>query len=487
MNQSVNTVTSKGGNSMIPTKLAGVLLAAGLVSASGSALALTPGEVKSIAMDAYVYGYSLVTTEVTRVQMTHTPEVSLAKLKMPMGQFINVPRYPPAGERRISAPNADTLYSITWLDLSEPQVFSQPDMGSRWFTFEGVDLWMTDLSDSPSRRTNGGKAGNYLFTGPGWNGTVPAGMTHIPMATRYMVILGRIYADGTEEDFKIVNGLQAKLKVTPLSAWGKDYSPKAPALGAPPYSLTDAPQKVILDMGTAGYFDTMARLMCKDAPAAAVDAPMVAKMAQIGVKPCEKFDLSKLDAATQAALKDLPEQALAKIEASHKTLGEKVNGWNVVLGLGSYGTDYLKRAVVAAFGWPAQHDIDGVYPYTDVDSAGQRLNGTNKYTLTFPAGKEPPVNGFWSITMYEIENGWWFYPNALNKLTVSQRNAFKKNADGSVTLYFQHESPGAEKQANWLPAPDGPFLLMMRLYGPNEKNPSILNGSWQPPAVVKVN
>ncbi|CAH1661106.1 DUF1254 domain-containing protein [Chelatococcus asaccharovorans] len=469
------------------SKVASSLLAAALFTSSVPAFALTPDEAKSIALDAYVYGYSLLTTEVTRVQMTHAPEVSLATMKVPMGEIINVPRYPPVGERRISAPNADTLYSIVWMDLSEPQVFSQPDMGSRWFTFEGVDLWMTDLENSPSRRTNGGKAGNYLFTGPGWNGTVPEGMHHIPMATRYMGILGRTYADGTEQDFKIVNDLQAKLKVTPLSAWGKDYTPKAPALDAPPFSLTDTPQKVILDMGTAGYFNMMARLMCKDAPAAAVDAPIIEKMAQIGLKPCEKFDLEKLDAQTQAALKDLPQQALAKIEANYKTLGEKVNGWNVALGLGSYGTDYLKRATVAAYGWPAQHDIDGVYPYTDVDSAGQPLSGANKYTVTFAAGKEPPVNGFWSITMYEIEKGWWFYPNALNKFTVSQRNDFRKNADGSVTLYFQHESPGAEKQANWLPAPDGPFVLMMRLYGPSENNPTILNGSWQPPAVAKVN
>ena len=145
-----------------------------------------------------------------------------------MGQFINVPRYPPANVRIISAPNADTLYSMSWLDLAEPQVFSHPDMGSRFYLFEITDLWMMELPESsPSKRTAGGQAANYLFTGPGWKGTVPAGIKHIPSATRYMIILGRIYADGTEEDYKVVNALQAQLKVTPLSAWGKPYTPVA--------------------------------------------------------------------------------------------------------------------------------------------------------------------------------------------------------------------------------------------------------------------
>ena len=164
-----------------------------------------------------------------------------------MNQFANVPRYPPADYRGVSAPNADTLYSLAWLDLSEPQVFSHPDMGSRFYLFEMVDLWMHDLESSPSKRTAGGKAANYLITGPGWKGTVPEGMKHIPIATRYMVILGRTYADGTEQDYKAVNALQAQYKITPLSAWGKPYTPSAPPVNPNPgFSMTDKPQSVIL-------------------------------------------------------------------------------------------------------------------------------------------------------------------------------------------------------------------------------------------------
>ena len=156
-------------------------------------------------------------------------------------------------------------------------------------------------------------------------------------------------------------------------------------------------------------------------------------------------------------------------------------------GMGRYGTVYMKRAMVAAFGWPANLQDDAVYPYTTVDSENRTLNGANKYTLTFPAGQTPPVNGFWSITMYEIDQGWWFVPNALNKFTVSLRDNLKTNADGSTTLYFQRESPAADRVSNWLPAPAGDFIPMLRMYWPKPNSPSILNGSWAPPRVQRVN
>jgi hypothetical protein len=433
------------------------------------------------AMDAYVYGYSLLTTDVTRVQMSNVAK--LEELRGPINQFVNVKRYPPADYRGVSAPNADTLYSVAWLDLAEPQVFSHPDMGNRFHLFPMVDLWMTIFA-SPGTRTGDGKAANYLITGPGWKGTVPAGMKHLESATRYIVILGRTYADGTEADYAAANALQAQYKITPLSSWGKEFVYAAPAVDAnPPYSMTAKPQDAILALGTAGYFDRMATLMCKDAPAYAADAPMLAKLASIGLEPCKPFDASKLDAATQAAL---PKQALAQIEAAKDThMGKMVDGWVISKGLGVYGTDYLKRAVVAAFGWPANLQEDAVYPYTQVDSAGQALSGANKYTLTFAKGQTPPVNGFWSITMYEIDQGWWFVPNPLDKFTVSPRNDLIANADGSITLYFQNESPGKDKENNWLPAPKGAFLPMLRMYWPKDASPSILNGTWAPPRVVK--
>ncbi|MBN9563861.1 MAG: DUF1254 domain-containing protein [Alphaproteobacteria bacterium] len=441
-------------------------------------------EMQQVAIDAYVYGYSLMTTEVTRVQMSN---VSKAEgLHAPTGQFINVKRYPPANFRGVSAPNADTLYSLAWLDLAEPQVFSHPDMGDRFYLFEMTDLWMTDFA-SPGARTAGGKAATYLITGPGWTGSVPDGMQQIKCATRYMVILGRTYADGSEKDYETVNALQAQYRIVPLSAHGKPFTYHAPPVDPKPgFSMTDKPQTVLLNMPTATYFNMMAKLMSGAARPAAEDAPLLARMAKIGLVPGQPFNMTKLDPQVQAHLKDVPTIVLRHIEANRDAMGGGiVNGWAVTKGLGVYGTDYMKRAVVAAFGWPANLQADAVYPYTEVDSAGRPLSGAHKYRLTFAKGELPPVNGFWSITMYEIDNGWWFVPNPLNRFTVSLRNKPATNPDGSMTLLFQNESPGKDREANWLPAPKGNFILMLRMYWPKPDNPSILDGTWKPPPVER--
>ena len=446
---------------------------------------LSASDAQQIATDAYVYGYSLVTTDVTRIQMSNVGKAD--GLHAPLNQFININRSTQGDYRGVSAPNADTLYSAGWIDLSEPQVFSHPDMGERYFLFPMYDLWMS-IIQSPGSRTTGGKAGNFLLTGPDWKGEVPEGMTHYRFGSRYMLILGRTYADGSEADYKAVNALQAQYKITPLSAWGKPYTPVAPAVDANPgISMTDKPQAVILAMGTEGYFNWMSQRMCKDAPAYAADAQALARFARIGFAPCKPFELAKLDPAVQDALKDLPQKALDTIGANQKSLGTVVDGWQITKGLGQYGTDYMKRAVVAAFGWPANLQDDAVYPYTTIDAKGETLTGAHNYTITFAKGQLPPVNGFWSFTMYMIDQGWWFVPNALNKFTVSPRDHLKTNADGSTTLYFQKESPGKDLESNWLPAPEGEFIPMLRMYWPKEKAPSILNGSWVPPRVVRVN
>ena len=465
--------------------IASLLLLQSMLAHAQSADALSAQEAKQIAEDAYIYGYSLITTEVTRVQMSNVAKATQT-LQSPMGQFSNVPRYPPANYRGVSAPNADTLYSLAWLDLTEPQVFSHPDMGKRFYLFEMTDLWMIDF-ETPGTRTAGGAAANYLLTEPGWTGQVPTGMTQIKSATRYMVILGRTFANGTDADYKIVNALQAQLKLTPLSAWGKPFTYEAPPVNpSPGFSMTDKPQQVINAMDTSAYFNLMARLMCKDAPPAAEDGPMLAKMAKLGLEPCKTFDMTRLDPAVQATLKDTGKAGFARIAANEKNMGRMENGWTITTGLGSYGTDYLKRATVAAFGWPANRQEDAVYPYTFVDSTGAKLTGANKYTLTFAKGETPPVKGFWSITMYMVDGGWWFVPNPLNRFTVSPRDNPKYNADGSLTLYFQTESPGKDKENNWLPAPKGEFIPMLRMYWPSPTSPSILNGTWKPPAVKKV-
>jgi hypothetical protein len=293
---------------------------------------VSPDEAKSIAVDAFVYGYSLITTEVTRVQMSNVAKEE--GLHAPMGQFINVPRYPPAEFRAVSAPNADTLYSLAWVDLSQPQVFSHPDMGERFYLFEMTDLWMTDFY-TPGTRTVGDKAANYLLTGPSWSGAVPSGMEQIKVATQYMVILGRTYADGSPADYEAVNALQAQYKITPLSSWGKSFTYQAPQVNPNPgYSMTDKPQEVINAMDTSTYFNMMANLMGKAAPPAPEDGAILTKMATIGIEPGKPFDITKLNAATQTALKDTGRMGMQRIEGNQGNMGRKENGWNVTVGLG---------------------------------------------------------------------------------------------------------------------------------------------------------
>ena len=470
-------------------QVAVLCVASGLLGITNTTLgAVTPQEAAAIAEEAYIYGYSLITTEVTRVQMSNVDKI--AGLSAPAGQFINVKRYPPGDYRGVSAPNADTLYSLAWVDVgAEPMVFSHPDMGDRFYLFPMYSLWMPVI-DSPGKRTAGGAAANYLITGPGWQGEVPVGMKQIKSPTNYLVILGRTYADGTEEDYKAVNALQEQYKLVPLSSFGKPFTYKAPPVDPKPgFSMTDKPQAVIEAMDLSAYFNMMARLMGSSAPPAPEDAAIVAKMAKIGLVPGQSFDITGLDAAAQTALQDIPKTATAKILAQKQTSGTNVNGWLIPAAAGVYGDDYLQRALIAAFGWPANLPQDAVYPYAEKDGASQTLSGADKYTLTFPKGQTPPVDGFWSITMYIEDGGLWFYPNPLNKFTVSMRDNPKLNDDGSLTLYFQHESPGDDKTANWLPAPEGDFTLMMRMYWPKETPPSILppgKGTWQPPAVTKV-
>lgn len=448
---------------------------------------LTPEQARAIGIEAYVYGYSLITTEVTRVQMTNVAEP--AELRAPMGHFTNVKRYPPGNYRGVSAPNADTLYSLAWIDVgAEPMVFSHPDMGKRYYLFPMYSLWMPVI-ESPGARTAGGNAANYLITGPNWRGAVPQNMIQIKSPTRYLVILGRTYANGDDEDYKAVNALQAQYAVVPLSSYGKPYTPPPGKVDPTPgFSMTDKPQDVINAMDTSAYFNMMAKLMGDAAPPLPEDGPIVADMAKIGLVPGQPFDISKLDPAVQEALADVPKVSYEKIMALQKTGGKIENGWLIPAAAGAYGTNYAQRALIAAVGWPANLSKDAIYPMAKMDGDGQPLNGANTYTVTFPKGQTPPVDGFWSITMYFDDGGYWFYPNPLNKFTVSMRDNLKFNDDGSLTLYFQNASPGTDKEANWLPSPKGNFLLMMRMYWPKETPPSILppmEGSWSPPPVVK--
>ncbi len=471
----------------LKNSFAGLLLLIVVAMPMLPAVALTPDQASEIGKEAYIYGYPLITSEVTRQQMTNVATVNHETLHAPMGQFINVKRYPPADFRGVTAPNADTLYSVAWVDVSkEPWIVSWPDMGKRYYLFPMLSLW-TPVIKAPGSRTTGEAAQSYAITGPGWLGTLPPNVQEIKSPTKYAFILARTYSIGTPEDYTAVNKLQDQYKLYPLSSYGKTYTPPSGIVNPnPPFSMTDKVRDVIDQMDTETYFGMMADLMGNVAPPAKEDKEMVDKMAKIGLVLGQPFALNQLEPEVQQSLKDIGKKGFKKISDFKNHAGTIQNGWTIPQAAGRYGTDYLDRAFIAAYGWGANLPEDAVYPSTSVDKNGQKLSGANQYTLHFDKDRTPPVNGFWSITMYDPE--YFFYPNKWNKQTVSPRDGLKYNADGSLDLYFQHDYPGKDKEANWLPAPAGDYILMMRLYWPKEGSLSILppgKGSWTLPGAKK--
>ena len=435
----------------------------------------------SDAVDAYVYGYPLVTMDMTRKQTTNVD--SAGPVRAPMGQFVRMRTFPTAAYRDVPGANTDTLYTMVWLDVSkEPWVLNIPDMGDRYYMMQMLD-GRTNVFQSPGTRTTGGKTQKYAITGPGWTGALPAGVTEYRSPTGLVWILGRIYCTGTQEDYSKVHALQDKFSVAPLSSYGKPYTPR-PAMVDANVDMKTPTVAQVQALSVNDYFSDLAKLL-KTNPPAAQDAPIVARMAKIGLVPGQDFDPGKLSAFDKEALNRVPKLGLMKMLGRVKEQ-QPINGW-LVFGsnVGNWGTDYLLRATTAWLGPGWNLPADAVYPLSQKDANGNDYNGADhKYVLHFDKGQFPPVKGFWSLTMYDEHN--FLAANSLNRYTLSQRDKFVSNPDGSVDLYLQADSPGKAKEPNWLPAPKAKFGVMLRLYWPTDTPPSILDGTWKPPAIKLV-
>jgi hypothetical protein len=439
---------------------------------------LDPAEARAIAVDAYVYFYPLLSMDISRKVFTNV-EPGKEFGKGPMNMFVSVREYPPADFKGVVRVNFDTLYSIAWLDLSQgPLVISAPDTAGRYYLLPMLDMW-TDVFASPGWRTTGTQAGHFLVTAPGWSGTVPEGFAHLPAPTVYVWVIGRTKADGPQ-DYATVHKIQDGYKVTPLSQWGKPPTPVVAKID--PSVDMKTPPKVQVDTMPADRYFAYAAELLKVNPPHSTDQPILARMRRIGIEPGKSFDITKLDPAVRTALEAAPAEAQALMKWKLATLARVENGWSMNTDtMGVYGNYYLKRAIVAQQGLGANLPEDAIYPLNLADEAGKPLNGANKYMMHFAKGAMPPVNAFWSITLYDDEG--FQVGNALNRFAVSSWMPFKLNADGSLDLYFQNENPGTDKEANWLPAPKGAFNLTMRLYGPK---PDTLTGKWNPPAVKRM-
>ena len=446
-----------------------------------SAAALPAAEAAALGTDAYVYGYPLITMEYTRRVITNVDKIE--GTRGPMGQLIRLREYPTAAFKDVTAPNADTLYTTCFLDVGkEPYVLSLPDAHDRYYLFPMLDGW-TDVFQVPGKRTTGTGPQKYAITGPGWKGTLPKDVKEYKSPTAIVWILGRIYCTGTPDDYAAVHKMQDEISVVPLSAYGKSYTPPEGKVD-PNIDMKTPVRDQVNALTAEAYFSLLAKLL-KDNPPANADAPMVAKLARLGVIPGEAFDASKLGDEGAKALAEVPKLGFEKIMGHFKEAGTMENGWTFSTKTGVYGTDYLQRAFVTAIGLGANRPQDAVYPTSEADAEGKPYSGSNKYVMHFDKGQLPPAKGFWSLTMYNGE--YFFVANPLNRYSISARQNLKANADGSTDLYIQNESPGADKESNWLPAPKDKFILMLRLYWPQEKSPSVINGTWKIPAVKKVN
>jgi hypothetical protein len=449
---------------------------------------ITEAEAQAIAVDAYVYFYSLVTMDVTRRQFTNI-EPSKELGKGPMNMFNNVPEYPPANFKGVVRPNFDTLYSIGYLDMTkEPVVVSIPDTNGRYYLLPMLDMW-SDVFASPGWRTTGTQAQNYLVTPLGWRADLregfvdefklPKGTQRIEAPTPYVWIIGRTKTDGPP-DYDAVRKIQAGLKVTLLSDWGKQ--PKAPEVKIDPTVDMKTPPKVQVDTMPAGPYFAYAAELLKVNPPHLTDEPILAQMRRLGIEAGRSFDIEKVSPVAKRALEAAPKAGQELMEWKVPTLARVANHWSMNTDtMGVYGNYYLKRAIIAQVGLGANLPEDAIYPLNLGDEEGRLLDGSQKYVLHFEKGATPPVGAFWSITLYDPEG--FQVANSLNRFAVSSWMPFKYNADGSLDIYFQNENPGKDKEANWLPAPKGGFNLTMRLYAPKTE---ALTGKWNPPPITKV-
>ena len=426
-----------------------------------------PSDVRQIAERAYVYAYPLALLEETmRV--------------MPPNDLVHVSAFPDASFRLIVRPNADTLYTNAWIDVSkEPMLLHVPDSGGRFYLLQFTDAWTETFAD-PGKRTTGTKEAWVAIAGPGWHGQLPPNVTRLDAPTNQVWLLGRTQTNGAS-DYDNVHAFQHGMRLVPLSQFpGQDQSTGASAASRQPPAGPTPPERVKA-MGPVQFFTAFANAM-KTNPPHADDAAIVKELARIGIIPGQDFDASKLTPEQLAELNAGAQAAIDHLETFVSTGAARKPGWTSFQGaVGRYGTNYIARAVTARVAVGANPAEDAVYISNSTDADGQPLNGSMHYRMHFAVSELPPVLAFWSVTGYDKDG--YFIANPINRYAIGDRDKLKFNPDGSLDLFIQAQDPGPDRQSNWLPSGDGTFNLTMRLYWPK---PDVLSGSWHPPAVERV-
>ena len=440
-----------------------------LLLALVGALYLLAGKVR-LGAEAFVFGYPLVITDVTRA--------SAALTVGPPNRLTRVRQFPPASFRAVVRPNFDTLYTTAFIEMSKgPWVFEMPPNSERYEVMPFMDAW-TNVFASPGTRSTGTQGGRYLLAGPAWRGTVPDGMTLLRSPTDIVWLIGRTQTNGPA-DYPTVHRLQDSLRLRHLQdvQGGREALPAAwTASGA-----QALPPVLQMKAMPADEFFTRLALLMKANPPAPADAPMLEKLARLGLHPGQTPQWSWLDSHCAAIGRWLADRLIMRELARPRDL---VRGWATPPAiLGNYGTDYKVRAGVAMVGLGANLPADAIYPNTALDDKGEALNGSRRYRLHFAAGELPPARAFWSLTVYGLDD--FVQDNPLHRHALGDRDRLAFNADGSLDLWLQAEAPDAARHSNWLPVQkDAGFLLNARLYWPKAV---ALDGSWHMPVVERLN
>jgi hypothetical protein len=449
------------------------------VAPARSADKVTEQEAYEIGIEAYQYLYPLISMDITRRVMTNV-EPGKEPGMGPMNAFHHARAFPTAEFRQVVRPNFDTLYSIAWLDLTkEPVIVSMPDTQGRYYMLPMIDMW-TDEFAVPGKRTSGTSAARFAVTPQRWKGKLPKGMERIDAPTPYIWIIGCTQTNDPK-DYAAVHKVQDGYKVTPLSQWGKKVKP-VKAVIDPSVDMKTPPLVQVNTMPAAKYFNYGAELMKLNRPHI-TDWSQIARLKRIGIEPGKSFDFGKASPPVKAALERAVVDGLKLMNDKIPTVARVVNGWQMNTDtMGVYGNYYLKRAIVAMIGLGASQTDDTIFPMNVVDADGKPMNGVNNYVMHFTKEELPPVGAFWSITMYDAEG--FQVANKLNRFAIGDRDELKFNADGSLDIYIQYESPGSDKESNWLPSPDkGVLGVTMRLYAPKAQ---AVDGRWAPPVVKRV-
>jgi hypothetical protein len=438
----------------------------------------TDSELRDIVVDAYIYLYPLVLMEATRRVVTNVARAGQTPGRAPVNTVTHIREFPRADYRDVVRPNFDTLYSAAWFDLSrEPIILSAPDTSGpngRYYLLPLLDMW-SNVFAAIGTRTSGRGAADFALLPPGWTGTLPAGVRAIPTPTPTVWMIGRTQTN-SPTDYANVHRQQDGYRATPLSRWGQAPTEVTGSVD-PGVDMKTPPMTAVDNMAGPEFFRRGLQLMAAH-PAGAYDWPIMARMARAGLVAGSGFDPAALPAATRAAIEQAPGAAQALIRSAGPSVATLRNNWRMLVNnIGAYGTGYLARAHVALVGLGANLPEDAIYPLATVDSEGRPLVGEHRYTLTFAPGQEPPVNAFWSLTMYDAEG--FQVANPIDRFAIGDRDGLLRGADGSIELLIQHADPGGDRRRNWLPAPaQGRMEPTLRLYWPKA---SAADGRWMPP------